>query len=257
VENVVPRTFYAFSILIQLYCWLCPTTLASWLLILLLHDWNSMLLPHYCQFLSNVIALPTLTRPLPRHAWHRCLFASTVPGYSYHWHPGRSHLRESHYMAEIVSPPRKDHGYKGYNGGWPSARLLGWSAADWSRPSTTMGTMGTMGGDLQQVVWLIGCWLVSAIHHNGYNGGWPSADVVWLIGCWLKSAIHHNGYNGGWPSARLFGWSAADWSQPATINSISSELKRKLLLRKRMTTIVPQYLHLDLSKKRGVANQEW
>jgi hypothetical protein len=32
-----------------------------------------------------------------------------------------------------------------------------------------------------------------------------------------------NGYNGGWPSARLFGWSAADWSRPATNKSISSE----------------------------------
>jgi len=36
------------------------------------------------------------------------------------------------------------------------------------------------------------------------------------------------GYNGGWPSARLFGWSAADWSRPATNKSISSERKRKV-----------------------------
>jgi len=35
----------------------------------------------------------------------------------------------------------------------------------------------------------------------------------------------NNGYNGGWPSARLFGWSAADWSRPATNKSISSERK--------------------------------
>ena len=41
----------------------------------------------------------------------------------------------------------------------------------------------------------------------------------------------NNGYNGGWPSAsRLFGWSAADWSWPATNKSISSERKRKSLL---------------------------
>jgi len=40
----------------------------------------------------------------------------------------------------------------------------------------------------------------------------------------------YNGYNGGWPSARLFGWSAADWSRPATNKSISSERKRKSLL---------------------------
>ena len=37
----------------------------------------------------------------------------------------------------------------------------------------------------------------------------------------------HNGYNGGWPAARLFGWSAADWSRPATKKSISSERKRE------------------------------
>jgi len=42
--------------------------------------------------------------------------------------------------------------------------------------------------------------------------------------------IGYNGYNGGWPSARLFGWSAADWSRPATNKSISSERKRKSLL---------------------------
>ena len=39
-----------------------------------------------------------------------------------------------------------------------------------------------------------------------------------------------NGYNGGWPSARLFGWSAADWSRPATNTSISSERNRKSLV---------------------------
>ena len=37
-------------------------------------------------------------------------------------------------------------------------------------------------------------------------------------------------YNRGWPSATLFKWSAADWSRPATNNSISSERKRKSLL---------------------------
>ena len=45
----------------------------------------------------------------------------------------------------------------------------------------------------------------------------------------------YNGYNGGWPSARLFGWSAADWSRPATDKSISSGRTRKksiVLLRK-------------------------
>jgi len=33
-----------------------------------------------------------------------------------------------------------------------------------------------------------------------------------------------------WPSARLFGWSAADWSRPATNKSVSSERKRKSLV---------------------------
>ena len=41
----------------------------------------------------------------------------------------------------------------------------------------------------------------------------------------------YNGYNGGWPSANLFGWSAADWSRPATNKSIvSSERNRKSLV---------------------------
>jgi len=40
----------------------------------------------------------------------------------------------------------------------------------------------------------------------------------------------YNGYNGGWPSARLFGWSAADWSRPATYKSISTERKRKSIV---------------------------
>jgi hypothetical protein len=50
-------------------------------------------------------------------------------------------------------------------------------------------------------------------------------SAVQGIGPSLKGC---NGYNGGWPSARLFGWSAADWSRPATNKSISSERKRKV-----------------------------
>jgi hypothetical protein len=34
-----------------------------------------------------------------------------------------------------------------------------------------------------QVVWLIGCRLVSVSHNNGYNGGLTFSQVVWLIGC--------------------------------------------------------------------------
>jgi len=71
-------------------------------------------------------------------------------------------------------------------------------------------------------------------------------------GCWVKHDDHitgscnahtriklpvHNGNNEGWPSARLFGWSAADWSRPATNKSISSERRKKsiVLLRKEIT----------------------
>jgi hypothetical protein len=38
--------------------------------------------------------------------------------------------------------------------------------------------------------------------------------------------IDRNGYKGGWPSARLLGWSAADWSRPATNKSINSEREK-------------------------------
>ena len=34
----------------------------------------------------------------------------------------------------------------------------------------------------------------------------------------------------GWPSARLFGWSACDWSSPVNRKSISSDTKKKGLL---------------------------
>ena len=59
-----------------------------------------------------------------------------------------------------------------------------------------------------------------------------------------------NGYNGGRPSSRLFGWSAADWSQPATNNSISSERKRKsiVLLRKELMN----RLVVDLLQQKGL-----
>jgi len=34
----------------------------------------------------------------------------------------------------------------------------------------------------------------------------------------------------GWPSAKLFGWSACDWSSPVNSKSISSDTKKKILL---------------------------
>jgi len=59
-----------------------------------------------------------------------------------------------------------------------------------------------------------------------------------------------NGYNGGWPSARLFGWSAADWSQPATNKSLSLEKKKKsiVLLRKE----IMNKLVVDLLQQKGL-----
>ena len=50
------------------------------------------------------------------------------------------------------------------------------------------------------------------------------------LGVLERTIYGYIGYNGGRPSARLFGWSAADWSRPATNKSISSERKRKGLL---------------------------
>ena len=60
----------------------------------------------------------------------------------------------------------------------------------------------------------------------------------------------YNGYNWGWPSARLFGWSAADWSRPATNKSISSERRRKsiVLLRKE----IMNKLVVDLLQQKGL-----
>jgi hypothetical protein len=57
--------------------------------------------------------------------------------------------------------------------------------------------------------------------------------------------LQRTGYNGGWPSARLFGWSAADWSRPATNESISSERKRKSL-------VLCQRGLTDRAKQKGV-----
>jgi len=57
----------------------------------------------------------------------------------------------------------------------------------------------------------------------------------WLVHVQVWVGNGYNGYNRGRRSARLFGWSAADWSRPATNKSISSERKKKksiVLLRK-------------------------
>ena len=55
---------------------------------------------------------------------------------------------------------------------------------------------------------------------------------------------NYNGYNGGWPSASLFGWSAADWSQPAT----NEEKRKKILLRKE----IMNKLVVDLLQQKGL-----
>jgi len=63
----------------------------------------------------------------------------------------------------------------------------------------------------------------------------PSCSLLWSGSTWLLQWLQlgYNGWTvtrGGWPSARLFGWSAADWSRSATNKSISSERKRESLL---------------------------
>jgi hypothetical protein len=50
-------------------------------------------------------------------------------------------------------------------------------------------------------------------------GPWPSKYCSRPIPLFFLNT--YNGYNGGWPSARLSGWSAADWSRPATNKSMS------------------------------------
>ena len=74
----------------------------------------------------------------------------------------------------------------------------------------------------------------------------------------------YNGYIGGWPSARLFGWSAADWSRPATNKFIGSKRKRSSLLfcweRKLWTswllTCCSKKVGLLKSPKKGVNRKE-
>ena len=57
-----------------------------------------------------------------------------------------------------------------------------------------------------------------------------------------------NGYNGGWPSARLFGWSAADWSRPATNKSRKKKKKSIVVLRKE----IMNKLVVDLLQQKGL-----
>jgi len=49
----------------------------------------------------------------------------------------------------------------------------------------------------------------------------------------------YNGYNGGWPSARLFGWSVADWSQPAT--PLRKKKKKSIVLLRKDTLVSQTY----------------
>jgi len=98
----------------------------------------------------------------------------------------------------------------------------------WSRE--LMIYIGTIGGDLQPDC--LADRLLTGLGQPRIYPYWLQwevtfSQVVWLIGCLTCNG--YNDYNGGWPSARLFGWSAADWSWPATNISISSERKRKSL----------------------------
>jgi hypothetical protein len=49
----------------------------------------------------------------------------------------------------------------------------------------------------------------------------PAAVALRMRQCILRTNLskNNNDYNGGWPSARLFGWSAADWSRPQSKNN--------------------------------------
>jgi len=49
-------------------------------------------------------------------------------------------------------------------------------------------------------------------------------DKVYVTERYIVCHNGYNGYNKGRPSARLFGWSAADWSWPAPRKSISSNI---------------------------------
>ena len=53
----------------------------------------------------------------------------------------------------------------------------------------------------------------------------PFSQTGWLLGIG-ETVLIRLGYM-GWPSARLFGWSACDWSSPVNSKSKSSDKKRK------------------------------
>jgi len=90
-----------------------------------------------------------------------------------------------------------------YGGWWPSARLFGGSVAGWSwpatdtelqtKPSVRVALMVTMGGDLQP-----GCLADRLLTGLGQpqiylywlQWGVTFSQIVWLIGCWLVSASH-------------------------------------------------------------------
>ena len=57
-----------------------------------------------------------------------------VENHSPHWFRKRSHFGTGYRKT----PPQRRRVYNGYNGEWPSARLFGWSAADWPRPATNI-----------------------------------------------------------------------------------------------------------------------
>ena len=91
-----------------------------------------------------------------------------------------------------------------------------------------------------------------------------NAVTPWAVICLNDSkTARNNGYNGGWPSARLFCWSAADWSRPATNKSISSERESLLFYWERkswtswlLTCCSKKGWAAEKSSKKGVNRKE-
>jgi hypothetical protein len=99
------------------------------------------------------------------------------------------------------------------------------------------------GGGLR-IFWGVSRILLGHFHEmlNIFLEPWAQARTISYNGL--------NDYNGGWPSARLFGWSAADWSRPATNKFISSEREKNsiVLLRKE----IMNKLVVDLLQQKGL-----
>jgi len=105
-------------------------------------------------------------------------------------------------------------------------RSGGWKAEACTPPGVVLRQFWGMCLMSRWMAWKLGFFLIAmaCTKQEAPRLSMGKNDHIWLL------ANGYNGYNWGWPSARLFGWSAADWSRPATNKSISSERKRKSLL---------------------------